>query len=155
VIETCLVLTVALLALLVGAAIPVLVQLRQTMKTAQLFLESTGKRLDRVLDEASEATGRINRIGTEIERGAQHLKAFIDLTADLGRLAGKLRDTVQTMAAVASALGPSFAAAAHAFWSPRPDGETRGTEEDGGSESGATRTPRPTDLDSGKEDLPT
>ena len=147
-IETCLVITVALLALLVGATIPVLVQLRRTAKSAQQFLEGTGKRLDRALDETIEATGRINRIGTEIERGAEHLKALIDLTADLGRLAGKLRETVRTVATVAAALGPSFVAAARAFWSPGPDGEARGPEPtEQGREETATRASPESELE--------
>jgi len=61
----------ALLALLVGAAMPVLYQLYQTLKRARALLDTAGPRLERALDQVGEAADRLNGIGSSLEAQAQ------------------------------------------------------------------------------------
>ena len=118
--ETCIVVVAVLLGVLVGAALPVLSQLRRTLKAAENTMLQSGTKLDRVLEHASEATRRINRISTEVETAAGHLKGVFDLLEGLGDLAAKLSDKVRIVDSVAEALGPALVAAARAVW---PDGK--------------------------------
>jgi uncharacterized protein YoxC len=118
---------VVLLAVLVGALVPVLFQLRVTLKSAQRFLESTGRRLDRTLDEVSETTQRLNRLGSEFEEGANHAQVFFKSIGELGRSLAEIRELVHTAAAFSGAVAPAVVAAARAIFAhdgaenPRPD----------------------------------
>ena len=93
--ETCIVVVAVLLGVLVGAALPVLSQLRRTLKAAENTMLQSGTKLDRVLEHVSEATSRINRISTEVETAAGHLKGVFELLEGLGDLAARLSDKVR------------------------------------------------------------
>src|SRR3989475_12154568 len=97
-----------LLAILVGAGVPALVQLRRTLRSAQTFLDSTGKRLDRTLDEVTDAAARINRLGKSLEKDAEGLRVFTDAAAGLGRSLKQAQESVRLMTAVGAAVGPAI-----------------------------------------------
>jgi len=104
-----------LLAVLVGAVIPVLYQAVQTLRSARQFLDVTGKRLDEALREFTEATARVNRIAAAIEVEGQRLRPAIEAAASLGRTVEKVRDSVHTASVAVSALAPAFLAGMRAF----------------------------------------
>ena len=93
---------VALIAVFVLAASAALLQVRRTMRAAELFIETTGKLLDRRLEEAG-------RMVVSIEHSAQTLEAIaghtVKLATGLGmlgdafghasRVAGEVVDTVE------------------------------------------------------------
>ena len=107
---------VILLAILVGAAVPVLIQLRNTLKTLQTFLQQTGKRLDEALDEITEAAERVTKLGKELEEGASRMRFLFDVAGDLGSSLAKLRDGVNTATLAANAVGPAVLAAVKSFF---------------------------------------
>lgn len=98
---------VVLLAVLVATAVPVLVQLRRTLSRAEEVLSSVGPKLDRTLDETSQAVARLNRVGQEIERQAEGVRVLTDAAAGLGHSLVRIRDTVHSITSMASALIPS------------------------------------------------
>lgn len=104
-----------LLGVLVGAAVPVLLQLRRTLRTAETFLEATGRRLDRTLDETTRAAERINRFAGELESGVEHARALFDAARELGETVHALRDGARQLSIVGSAIGPALSAAIQAF----------------------------------------
>ncbi len=106
--ETVLIVALALFALLVGVAIPVLFQLRRTLQSAQTFFESTGSHADAVLNEVSEATQRLTRITEAVETA--------------GRRLGSTLDTVRSLARTAAALGPAAVAAVNALLGASAEG---------------------------------
>ena len=67
-------LAVVLLALLVGAAIPVLYQLYRTLSRARALLDTAGPRLEKAFDQVGQAADRLNGIGSSLEAQAQTLK---------------------------------------------------------------------------------
>ena len=67
---------VVLLALLVGATLPILVQLFAVLRTARRVLESSGPRLDRALDEVTRAAARMSA-PTASESGAATIGALL------------------------------------------------------------------------------
>jgi len=107
-----------LLAILVGAGIPALIQLRRTLRSAQTFLDSTGMRLDRTLDEVTDAAARINRLGKSLEEDAEGLRVLTDAAAGLGRSLKQAQESIRLMTVVGSAVGPALVAGLRALFSP-------------------------------------
>jgi hypothetical protein len=98
---------IVLLSVLVGTLLPVLFQLRSTLRTAQKLLEEAGPRLHRSLDEVTTAAGRVDRVGSAVER----LAGSVKLAATLG-----------------AAVGPAVAAAVKALRGPPGNGASAALE---------------------------
>lgn len=118
--EVVLIVALALAGVLVGAAVPALVQLRRTLRTSERFLETTGRRLERTLEEVAGAAGRAGRVAHELEEAATRLRALFDEASALAAAVKSLRGTLESWAAVGSALGPAIAAGIRAFSTPEP-----------------------------------
>ena len=114
---------VVLLAVLVGALVPALIQLRRTLKSAENVLQATAPRLDRTLDEVSEAAARINRLGNTLERDAEGLRVFTDAAAGLGRSLKQAQKSLHLMTAVGAAVGPAVAAGLRSLFGAGTDDE--------------------------------
>ena len=109
---------VVLLAILVGGVVPVLIQLRRTLRSAESVLDTTGPKLERTLDEVGEAAARINRLGKTLERDAEGLRVFTDAAASLGRSLKQAQESLRVMTAVGAAVGPAIAAGLRALFTP-------------------------------------
>jgi len=105
---------VVLAAVLVGAAIPVLVQLRATLRAMEKTLERSGARLDEALGATVAAAGKIEAVVVRLEDGGR-IEQLVDGVAAVSRMVSQLRDTVRVASAVGAAVGPAVAAAVHAF----------------------------------------
>jgi len=117
-----------LLAVLVGAVVPVLLQLRRTLRSAESVLNSAGPRIDRTLDEVGEAAARINRLGKSLEKDAEGLGVFTDAAAGLGRSLKQAQESLRMMTAVGAAVGPAIAAGLRALFAPEHRRESRSHE---------------------------
>src|SRR5213594_3012650 len=141
-----------LLAILVGAGVPALVQLRRTLQSAQTFLDSTGKRLDRTLDEVTDAAARINRLGKSLEKDAEGLGVFTDAAAGLGRSLKQAQESLRVMTAVGAAVGPAIAAGLRALFAPdRGDDARSPRDEEAGVVSDAPGDGRSPDGSAGTQ----
>ena len=127
--------SMVLLAVLVGAAVPVLLQLRRTLKSAETVLESTGPKIDRTLEEVSEAAARINRLGKSLERDAEGLQVFTDAAAGLGRSLKQAQASLHIMTTVGAAVGPAIAAGLRSLFAR--DGEDEAASRPGEEDEGA------------------
>jgi uncharacterized protein YoxC len=105
---------VVLAAVLLGAAIPVLVQLRATLRAAEKTLQHSGARLDETLRATTAAAGRIDGLVARLEAGGE-IERLLDGVAAVSKMVSQLRDTVRVASAVGAAVGPAVAAAFHAF----------------------------------------
>ena len=103
-----------LAAVLLGAAIPVLVQLRATLRAMEKALQRSGARLDEALGATTTAAGRIDRLVVRLEEGGR-IEQLVDGIAAVSRMMSQLRDTVRVASAVGAAVGPAVAAAVRAF----------------------------------------
>jgi len=112
------IIAVVLLAVLVGAVVPVLLQMRRTLQSAENVLKSTGPKLDRTLDEVGEAAARINRLGKSLEKDSEGLGVFTDAAAGLGRSLKQAQESLRVMTAVGAAVGPAIAAGLRALFAP-------------------------------------
>jgi ABC-type transporter Mla subunit MlaD len=113
--ETWQLIALILLAVLVGATVPVLLRLYSTLGAVRQLVERTGPKIDRTLGELEQTVKRLNRTGTALEGGVKSLQGVFDAASDIGRVLQQFRDNVQTAATVAAALGPAIAAAARAL----------------------------------------
>jgi hypothetical protein len=105
---------VVLAAVLVGAVIPVLVQLPATLRAVEKTLQQSGARLDDALGATTAAAGRIDALLARLEEGGR-IEQLADGAAAVSRMVCQLRDTVRVASAVGAALGPAVAAAVHAL----------------------------------------
>jgi hypothetical protein len=105
---------VVLAAILVGAAIPALVQARATLREMERTLRRSGARFDEALGAATGAAGRIDRLVVRLEEGGR-IERLVDSVAAASRMVGQLRDTMRVASAVGAAVGPAVVAAVHAF----------------------------------------
>ena len=120
-------LAVVLLALLVGAAIPVLYQLYRTLSRARALLDTAGPRLEKAFDQVGQAADRLNGIGSSLEAQAQTLKPLIGAVSTLGHSIGRSGEWLRTAMSVGGAVGPAVIAGVRAFFSgtdDRPESES-------------------------------
>ena len=112
-----LVVATALLALLVGAALPVLYQLYQTLRRARTLLETAGPHLERTLDQVGRAADRLDRIGSSLETPAQALSPLLVAASRVGLSIGRSGEWLRTASSVGSAIAPTVIAGVRAFFS--------------------------------------
>jgi hypothetical protein len=110
---------VVLAAILVGVAIPVLVQLRATLRAAEAVLQRSGPRLDEAMAATTAAAGRIAAVVHRLEEGGR-IEGLLDGLAALSHAMIQLKDTLRVASAIGAAVGPAVAAAVHAFTEDRP-----------------------------------
>ena len=108
---------VVLLALLVGAAIPVLYQLYRTLKRARVFLDTAEPRLTRMLHDVGQAADRLNRVGATFESQTQTLAPLLETGFKVVHSIQKSRELLRTATAVGGAVGPAVMAGARALFS--------------------------------------
>jgi hypothetical protein len=119
--ETWQVAAVVLLAVLVGATIPVLVQLGGTLRSARTVLDRSGQKLDQALAALAETLQRVDGILLRLEEG-KRIEGFMDSIAGLTHRVSQVRDAVKVAAAVGAAVAPAVGAAVRAWRVPAEAG---------------------------------
>ena len=74
---------VVLFALLVGVAVPALLQLRRTLRRAEVLLETIGPKLDTALDDVSGAATRLRAVAGHLEEGSAVLHGLVETVGGL------------------------------------------------------------------------
>ena len=113
--EAPLIIGLVLLAVLVGALLPVFYHAVQTLKSVRQFMETTTPRLEQALREITDTTARLNRIGATLEGEGARLKPLVDSAASLGQTLVGLRRSLHSAGTILTALGPAFLAGLGAF----------------------------------------
>ncbi len=102
---------VALVAVLVGTAVPALLQFYKTLKAAENTLEITGGHVNEALDQLSSTLERVNRAADDLERGANKVSSLLTALGGIGDALSRVRRTVGTVASLGSILGGALLAA--------------------------------------------
>jgi hypothetical protein len=106
---------VLLLAVLVGALIPVLFQLASLMREAKHRLRTTGRRLDDALEEIRMTLTRINRVTSGLDGSEHEIAGLVDTFGELNQVLRNLTTTAKVASAAGAAIGPAIAAAVRAL----------------------------------------
>lgn len=104
---------VVLLALLVGAFFPVLLQVRSTLRALERQLVS--KRLEETLSDLHVAARGFRVLGQQLEAGERQVADVLQAVQELGQTVRGVRESVKVVSALGAALGPAVAAAIRAF----------------------------------------
>ena len=120
---------IVVFALLVGAAIPVLVQLAITLRSFRASVASTTVQVDRALEAVMQAAGRLERIAAVVDEA--RVRSFMEAADSLAQILSQLRESVRVASAVGAAVAPAVGAAVRA-WRSGPQGD--GAAEHSGSE---------------------
>lgn len=110
---------VVLVAVLVGSLIPVLFQLRTTLRQVERRLRTTGRRVDRTLDEAHAAAERINHLIAGLDGGERQLATLLTSVGQLAQTLDRVRSTVNIASAVGAAVAPAVVAMVRSFGEER------------------------------------
>ena len=95
---------------LVGVLVPVLFELKATLKSARKQLESTGGRVDRTLDTAHETVARVSQLSTGLEGGEANVHDLVESLSDIAYTLQKVRSTVKIAAGASAAVVPAMTA---------------------------------------------
>jgi uncharacterized protein YoxC len=129
--------TVVLVAILVGAILPVLYQAVQTLKSVRTFVDSTGPRINEAMKEVTDAAARLNGIASALEEEGRRLKPVVDSAANIGRTIATLGESVRSAGTVLGALTPAFIAGVRAYFNRNDDDEDApGGDGSGDAENG-------------------
>lgn len=104
-----------LAAVLVGACVPVLLQMQWTLRSARQTMERLEGRLTKSLDGLDQATQRVTRVGKEAEGAVADLRKVTAAVASLGSSIDEVGGSLKRAAALVSAVTPAVAAAVNAF----------------------------------------
>jgi uncharacterized protein YoxC len=102
---------VALAGVLVGAAIPVLLQLRRTLRAAEITLDTTGRKLNDALDQLSTTLERVNGAADELDKGVKRVSSLLAALGSLGDALVKVRSSMGTVVSLGSMVGGAVLAA--------------------------------------------
>ena len=102
---------VALAAVFVGAVVPVLLQLRRTLKMAEQTLDTTGRRLNEVLGEVTTTLARVNKAADEMERGLTRASSLFEALGGIGDALVRVRSSIGAVTSLGSILGGAVLAA--------------------------------------------
>ena len=99
------VVTMVLLAVLVGAVLPVLFQLFATLGAIKRLIERLGPHLDGTLAEVHETSRTLNRATKGIDESVQRARSVLDAAGDLGATIQQLNRMLRTVLVIGPALG--------------------------------------------------
>jgi uncharacterized protein YoxC len=108
-----------LFAVLVGAAIPVLYQAAQTLKSARRQIDALGPQVERALTEVTRATERVNRLAATVEEHTDRLRPVVEQVVGIGKTVTHVRQALNRTSTILTAVGPALVAGFQAFASLR------------------------------------
>jgi hypothetical protein len=107
---------ITLFAVLVGATLPVLYQLYQTLKRARAVLDTAGPNLERTLGRVGQAAERIDRLAAHLEGPARSLGPVLAAATTVGDSIGSSGSWLRTAASIGGALAPAVIAGVSALF---------------------------------------
>lgn len=105
---------VVLVAVLVGALIPLVVQLYGTVQTLRKVAEKSAKDVESALAGIHRTADRLDRLGAALEKDGK-MEAIIEGATSAAQMVNQLRSTMQIAGPVAAAVVPAAMAAVRAW----------------------------------------
>ena len=105
---------VVLVAVLVGALIPLVVQLYATIQTMRKVAEKSAQDVESALAAIHRTADRLDRLGAALEKDGK-MEAIIEGATSAAQMVNQLRSTMQIAGPVAAAIVPAAMAAVRAW----------------------------------------
>ena len=105
---------VVLVAVLVGALIPLIVQLYGTLHTLRTVVEKSAKDVEAGMQSIHRTADRIDRLGAALEKDGK-MAEIVEGATSAAQMMNQLRGTMQIAGPVAAAVVPAVAAAVRAW----------------------------------------
>jgi len=138
--ETLEIIKLVLLALFIGAFVPVLLQVRETLKSLDRKLDGIVLRANKSMDEVTESVHQANKVLASLNQSGS-INTLVKAAGDVGSVARQLEGTVKMAAAIGAAVAPSVAAAIQAWrMPPAVEEEQEATHVDQGSNGSSKKT---------------
>jgi len=126
---------VVLVALLVGAVLPLLVQLYGTIHAFRAVMEKSSKDIEAALLGIHRTADRLDRLGAALEKDGK-MAEIVEGSANAAQMVNQLRGTMQVAGPMAAAVVPAVVAAVRAWkGSMQPDPSPEAPEEHPAPES--------------------
>ena len=106
---------IVLVALFIGALIPVLVTVRSTMKTAEHAIGQIEERLSLVLDQMTVVMVKVDKIGDDLMYGTKNVRALGDEVDAITKSVRNMQKSIRVFYAVAASVSPAVKAAMHSL----------------------------------------
>ena len=105
---------VVLVAVLVGALLPLLAQLYGTLRTLRAVVEKSAKDIEAAVVSVHRTAERVDRLGAQLEKDGK-LTDIVDGVANAAQMLNQMRGTLQMATTVSAAVVPAVAAAVRAW----------------------------------------
>jgi hypothetical protein len=115
---------VVLVALLVGALIPLIVQLYGTLRTARAVLDKSAKDIEAAMVAIHNTSTRLDRLGAALEKDGK-IDDIVDGVASAAHMLNQMRGTMQVAGTVSAAVVPAVLAAVRAWKGAMDEDPTR------------------------------
>ena len=104
-----------LVAVLTGALLPLILQARATLRSAQVVLDDGRPKLMKTLDELVVATHELRTLLADVDAARPRVVAFLDSVSAMTATLNQLQASIRTASAFGAAVGPAVVAAVQAF----------------------------------------
>ena len=105
---------VVLVAVLVGALIPLIVQLYGTLHALRTVVEKSAKEVEAGMQSIHRTADRLDRLGAALEKDGK-MAEIVEGATSAAQMMNQLRGTMQIAGPVAAAVVPAVAAAVRAW----------------------------------------
>jgi hypothetical protein len=105
---------VVLVAVLVGALIPLIVQLYGTLHTLRTLVEKSAKDVEAGVQSIHRTADRIDRLGAALEKDGK-MTTIVEGVASAAQMVNQLRGTMQVAGPIAAAVVPAVMAGVRAW----------------------------------------
>lgn len=139
--ETWSVVVAVLAAVLTGALLPLVFQLRATLRSVQVTLDGAAPKLNLTLDELLLTTREARLAVGTINENRPQLQSFVDAAVSLTETMTQLQASVRTASTIGAAVGPAVVAAFHAFRAIRAEDAVNSRSEPSGADESPAALP--------------
>jgi hypothetical protein len=121
--------SLVLVALFVGASVPVLVQISLAARGVHAAVVRASARIEPLLSSLQASATRFEQATSRLD--GERIEGLLDAIDSLSHLAVQVRETTRVASALGAAVGPAVGAAVRAWRDSGPENEVGHTEGDG------------------------
>jgi len=119
---------ISLVALFVGAMIPVMVSFSFTLRHLRKAINATEKKMSKVFDQTSEVLIHVNHFAREVSQSSSSVKSISKSIENFSQMLEGLGKGMKVMSAIGAAIAPTLVAGVQSFKKSMPKEPAEFTE---------------------------